>query len=275
MLRPWMIKAFIGVAGFAGGFAAGFLVHKKMNDVKFEEISEEEMSEIEKGIVKQETKQEEEKQENHVSYGLGKAQELPEDTNELRNVLQGKTSYVNADNEQKKAYEKMWKATAEYSNKDNADALPVYFNNEVVKKEPEEDTGELEGPEEEDFDGEFLEQIEREASEAGNNFTEPPHEIDLAEFYNGRPDYDKVTINWFEPDDVWIDDHEDVIKDVESYIGSNKRIFDHPGPDGDIDVRFFRNNHYQTDYEIIRHHRSWNEETGEQGSDAVDWRSLF
>ena len=36
-MKPVIVKIFIGVAGFAGGFAAGFFAHKKMNEVKFEE----------------------------------------------------------------------------------------------------------------------------------------------------------------------------------------------------------------------------------------------
>ena len=255
MMKPWMIKVIIGVVGFGGGFAAGFFCHKKMNDVKFEEITAEEMAAIESRAVEKQADIPSQDAGVKVTDEIGAAQKLPEDPDEMRNLLQGKKPYIEADNEQKRAYEKMWKATKDYSSEDNANRIPV------IPEPPSED--EDENPEEEDFDEDFLEQIEQEAVEAGNNFVDPPHQIDLSDFYNDRPEYDKITIKYFEPDNTWIDDNDEVIADISSYIGTNRDLFKTPGMDDDPDVRFIRNDRYNTDYEIIRHHRSWSEETGE------------
>ena len=255
MVKPWVVKVIIGVVGFGGGFAAGFLTHKKMNNLEFEEVTSEEFAALENKVRAEDNKvisQAESKPRDIASEALGAAQKLPEDADAIRNTLQGKKPYIEADNAQKRAYEKMWKATKEYSNEENANSIPVPA-----------DAADEEHPEEEDFDEEFLEQIEQEAVEAGNSFTDPPHEIDLSEYYNGRPDYDKVTIKWFEADNTWIDDNDEVIADISSYVGSDVKPFARPGLDGEEDIRFYRNDRYGTDYEIIRHHRSWHEETGE------------
>lgn len=259
-MKPWMIKLIIGALGFGGGFAAGFFCHKKMNDIKFEEVTEEEFAEIEKKVQaqqKSEVKDIPEEKPAIVSDELGAAQEMPENTDDLRNFLQGKKPYLEADAEQKKAYEKMWKATKEYSSEENANKIPVV---PIPTDEGEEE----ESPEEEDFDEEFMEQIEQEAVEAGNNFVDPPHQIDLIDFYNDHPEYDKVTIQWYQDDNVWIDDNEEIIPDISSYVGiETKNPFDEDPIDGDPDTRFWTNPRYGTDYEFIRHHRSYREATGE------------
>ena len=254
-MKPW-IKIIIGVVcGFAGGFAAGFLSHKKMNDIQFEEISEEEMKEIEARIQNKDisdgsdkTKEEIEKVFDSPVKNIFTDEQLPEDPDKLRNALQGKTPYMKADSEQKTKYEEMWKTVKEYSSESNANDIPT----------------EEAGPGEEEFDEDFLEMIEEEAAEPGKGFVEPPHLIDLADFYNDRPEFDKVTIHWFEPDNTWIDDNEDIIADISSYIGMENvdKMFAKNGPGDDPDVRFVRNEQYGSDYEIIRHHRSWQETNG-------------
>lgn len=262
MVKPWVIKVIIGVIGFGGGFAAGFLTHKKMNNLEFEEVTSEEFAALEKKAMAEDNKLSQtdiNKTPEMASEGLGAAQKLPDDADAIRNTLQGKKPFIEADNAQKQAYEKMWKATKEYSSEENANAIPVY----PVSPNQATDEAEEEHPEDEDFDEEFLEQLEQEAVETGNSFTDPPHEIDLSEYYNGRPDYDKVTIKWFEPDNTWVDENDDVIADISSYVGSDVKPFARPGLDGEEDIRFYRNDRYGTDYEIIRHHRSWHEETGE------------
>lgn len=251
-MKPW-IKIFIGVVcGFAGGFAAGFFSHKKMNDIQFEEISEEEMKEIEKSIQnsKETVRESVEQVFKEPVTEIFEKTDLPENPDELRNTLQGKTPYIQADKDQKLMYEKLWNATKEYSDEDNANNLPT---------EAEE-----RGPEEEEFDEEFLEMLENEIVEPGSSFVEPPHMISLSDFYNDRPEFDKITIEWFEEDNVWIDEKEEIIGDISSYIGmlDAPSLFKVNGPEDDPDVRFVRNDQYGTDYEIIRHHRSWKETTG-------------
>lgn len=249
-MKIW-IKIAIGVVcGFAGGFASGFFVHKKMNDVKFEEVSEEEMNEIEQMAQKDIQGMKEVANDLHaVNVKTEEAIDNAKNTDELRNAMQGKTPYIRADHDQKRAYEKMWQTTKEYSSEDNANGIPV----PIVPEEEEDDH-----PGEEDFDEDFLEQIEEEAAEAGNDFTEPPHLITLGEFYNERPEYDKVTIDWYQPDNTWTDERQEIIADIRDYIGMEPDgLFEQNTGDDDPDVRFVRNEKYGSDYEIIRHHRSW------------------
>lgn len=265
-MKPILIKVLIGVAGFAGGFASGFLVHKKMNEVKFEEITEEEMAEIEQREATENdisAAPKENTDSSLVSDDLGAAQELPEKEDDIRNALQGKTPYIQADAETKTAYEKMWKATENYSSKENADKYPVWNWTPGAEKDTD-DEAEYESPTEEDFDEDFLEQLEQEAAEAGNNFVDPPHQIDLISFYNDHPEWDSVTIKWYMDDNTWIDEKDEKIPDIQSYTGIGVRNpFDESPIDDDPDVRFWANPRYQTNYEFIRHHRSWAETVGE------------
>jgi hypothetical protein len=260
-MKPIIVKIFIGLVGFGGGFAAGFLAHKKMTELKFEEVSEEEFQQIEQSVAsdtKTDSHDKSSLETSPVSEDIGAAQNLPDDPDEMRNQLQGKTPFIKADEEQKMAYEKLWKATKNYSSEENANSIPT-FNGEKL---PEED-GEDEHPSEEDFDEDFLERIEQEAVEAGNNFAHPPYQVDLAGFWNDHPEFDHITINYYEPDNVWLDERDEIIADISSYIGSNQDLFKQPGMDNDPDVRFICNERYGTNYEIIRHHRSYKETVGE------------
>lgn len=263
-MKPWIIKLAIGVLGFGGGFAAGFFTHKKMNDIQIEEISEEEMQKIENEVAetKKDIPEEENKPESNVSEELGAAQELPDKEDDIRNTLQGKTPYIQADKDTKTAYEKLWKATEGYSNAENADRYPVWRTEQATDKVTDE--AEEESPEEDDFDEEFLEQLEQEAVEAGNAFVDPPHQIDLVSFYNDHPEWDSVTIKWYMEDNTWIDENDEIIPDIQSYTGIGiGNPFNEDPLDEDPDVRFWANPRYQTNYEFIRHHRSWAETTGE------------
>lgn len=237
-MKPW-IKILIGVvSGFAGGFAAGFFFCKKMNDIQFVEIDEEEMNKIEEDL-----KQSKEEGKPDSQEVIQKAVEEadPQNEDELRNALQGKVSYIKADQEAKQRFASAWNNIKVYSDEENANSLPVDID--------------------ENFDEEFLETIEEEAVEPGQ--VEPPHIISLSEFYNERPEYDKITIEWYEEDDVYLDEREEIIADISSYIGMNRdKLFKNLGPDDDPDVSFVRNDQYGSDYEIIRHHMSYKEATG-------------
>ena len=236
-MKIW-IKILIGVVtGFGGGFVSGFLVHKKLNDVQFEEVSEEQMKEIEQKVNAAKEKAEAKEKELPET--------LPEDPDKLKLALQGKRPYIEADKEQKQAYEKLWNATKEYSNEENANELPTQDEEEFTEEE-------------------YVSQLEQEAEkEAADEFVEPPHVIGLADFYNDRPENDKITIHWYEPDNVWLDENEEIIPDIKSYIGMQvQTLFASNSPDDDPDVRFIRNDRYGSDYEIIRHHRSFRETVG-------------
>ena len=252
-MKPW-IKILIGVvAGFAGGFASGFFAHKKMNDIQFEEVSEEEMQEIENTIsnTTESLKEKVDKAFSVTDISKEAMNEASSNPEKMKNVLQGKTPYIQADKDQKMAYEKLWKATKNYSDEENANQLPT-----------DSAEGEDADSSEEGFDQEFIEMLEEEGK--GDRYVEPPHVISLSEFYNERPEFDKITIDYFEPDKVWLDEKEEIIGDIVSYVGMNDipSLFEENTPEDDPDVRFIRNEQYGTDYEIIRHHRSYMETTG-------------
>ena len=230
MNKLWVKLLIAVVSGFGGGFAAGFFAHKKMNDVKFEEVTEEEMAQIEEKVNAAKEKAEKEKKDILPD-------DLPENEDKLRMALQGKTSYAKADEEKKKQYEKIWSTMKDYSDEENANELPIQ------EEEEEEDEEQDDIPEEPDFD--------------------PPHEIGLADFWNDRNYHDKVTIDWYEPDNVWTDEKGEIIDNIESYVGMEvKGLFASNSPDDDPDIRFVRYDKRGSDYEIIRHHRSYHETVG-------------
>ena len=232
-MKPW-IKILIGVvSGFAGGFAAGFLCHKKMNDIQFEEIDEEEMAKIEN-----ELKNNKEEKADPLEKKMDILEKVdPQNEDETRNAMQGKISYIKADEEAKARFASTWETVKGYSDEDNADSLPI---------DPEDG-----------LDEDFLEMIEKEEVEPGQ--MEPPHLITLSEFYNERPEYDKITIDWYEEDNTYLDENEEIIADIQSYVGTNAAALfgKNTGEQDDPDIRFVRNEQYGSDYEIVRHHISW------------------
>lgn len=242
-MKPW-IKVLIGVvSGFAGGFAAGFLFHKKLNDIQFDEIDEEEMSKIENSV-----KENAESKEETIDIlsGVSKVIENadPQNEDELRNALEGKVSYIKADAEAKKRFASTWETIKDYSSEENADSMPVNV--------------------EENFDEDFLEMFELEEVEPGQ--VTPPHIISFNEFYNERPEYDKITIEWYEDDNTLVDENGEFIIDAVPYIGQSSvgDLFKESTNDEDPDVRFIRNEQYGSDYEIVRYHRSYKETVGEE-----------
>ena len=232
-MKPWIKILISVVSGFAGGFAAGFLCHKKMNDIQFEEIDEEEMAQIENELKK--NKEEKTDPLEKKMDILEKAD--PQNKDEIRNAMQGKISYIKADEEAKARFASTWETVKGYSDEDNADSLPI---------DPEDG-----------LDEDFLEMIEKEEVEPGQ--MEPPHLITLSEFYNERPEYDKITIDWYEDDNTYLDENEEIIADIQSYVGTNAAALfgKNTGEQDDPDIRFVRNEQYGSDYEIVRHHISW------------------
>lgn len=243
--------AITAVCAFGGGFLAGWFGHKKVNDVQFEEIEEAEMAKIEENL-----KEKEGGGDKPSSFFPKTDEDLPTDKDKLRMTLQGKVSYLEADQAAKEKYAKIWGTVHEYSDKDNADNLPL---------ESEEEEGHPMMDEE--FDPDFLDLIEDEESlDIGHG--KPPYPIELSDFYNERNEYDKITIDWYEPD-TFVDENEQIIADLKSYFGDIDivALFSKCEEDEDPDIRFIRNESYGTDYEVVRHHRSWMETTGTGGSD--------
>lgn len=238
-MKPWLKIALAAFLGFGGGFGVGFWFHKKLNDVEFEEVSEEEMNKIEGQLQEKEASTEKE---------YGSDDQLPTDKDELRFHLQGKKSYIQADREAKEAYSKIWETVKDYSSEENANELPTENM-------------------EEGFDEGFIQEALEEDKEDTNQ-PKPPYPISLIDFYNERNEYDKITIDWYEPK-VFVDEREEIIADITSYVGSIDLddLFNRTGDDEDPDIRFVRNEGYSTDYEIIRHHKTWPEMVGMGGSE--------
>lgn len=238
MMKPW-VKILLGVViGFGGGFAAGFYTHKKLNDVQFEEVDEIEMAAIEKKV-----------QEKEAAKPLTD-EDLSGDPDKLRLQLQGKKSFLEADREAKEKYSEIWNTVKGYSNEENANEIPVVENME------------------EGFDENFIQEAMDEEQETDISKVKPPYPIDLAMFYNERNEYDKITIDWYEPN-TFMDEREEPIADIRSYIGeiNIQDLFRETDANDDPDIRFVRNEEYNTDYEIVRHHRTWEETTGTGGSE--------
>jgi len=238
-MKLWIKIALTALASFGGGFAAGFFCHKKMNDFVFEETTKEEMQQIEESLKEKEGPKEKEYPPDDT---------LSTDPDKLRLQLQGKKSYIQADREAKEKYAQIWGTVKNYSSEENANDIPVEDVNE------------------DEIDEDFIkEALEEENSE--NDF-KSPYPIDLAAYYNERNDYDKITIDWYEPN-TFVDEREEIIADIKTYTGdiNLKELFKDSSYDEDPDVRFVRNEGYSTDYEIIKHHRTWEETTGMGGSE--------
>ena len=245
-MKVWIKITLAAIAGFGGGFGAGFWFHKKLNNVEFEEVSEEEMNEITSKLEEGSAK---------PKNDILTDEDLSTDPDELRKQLQGKKSYIEADREAKEKYAQIWGTVNKYSNEDNANNLPIEAD----------ETDEIENGIDESF---IQEALEEQDAKVGNDSDANVYAIELVDFYTENG-YDKITIDWYEPDSTFINENEEVIADITSYIGDIDihELFKTSYENEDPDVRFVRNESYSTDYEIIRHHKSWAEMTGIGGSE--------
>lgn len=85
-----------------------------------------------------------------------------------------------------------------------------------------------------------------------------PYVISDGDFLEGMPGYDKITITYYEQDDVLADDHEDVIHDVGRFIGNDAltAFSRKPGAEG---VVYVRNTQLSTDFEVVLDRGSYSE----------------
>lgn len=58
-----------------------------------------------------------------------------------------------------------------------------------------------------------------EEEEGPTEYSELPEEIDKGEFYNGWEDYESVTLTLYSKDGVVLDEVEDIVDDIRSYVG--------------------------------------------------------
>ena len=86
-----------------------------------------------------------------------------------------------------------------------------------------------------------------------------PYVIPLDSFIDEMIGYDKITLGYYEEDDVLVDDNEDMIDDVDYVIGHDALDRFGDGSEDD-DVVYIRNERTGADYEVIRHHKSYQTE---------------
>jgi len=99
---------------------------------------------------------------------------------------------------------------------------------ESDKKEREEELAEAEGPSEDRY---------------------MPYEITEIEFSEEELSFDKVSLSYYQDDDVLVDENEEEIISVDDYIGTdNLNIFSKSGKN----CMYVRNEKISTDYEIVR-----------------------
>lgn len=85
-----------------------------------------------------------------------------------------------------------------------------------------------------------------------------PYEISDSEFINGYPNYDKVSITYYDEDLVVADDlTNEMIVDPEKLIGED---YLHYFSSGDDDVIYIRNDKISTDFELTRYEGSFSKD---------------
>ena len=81
--------------------------------------------------------------------------------------------------------------------------------------------------------------------------------ISLDTFGNENPDYDKISISYYEDDDTLADEQDEIMQEVEGTIGEALLCFGDQSDDPD--VVYVRNERLSIDYEVVRLHRSYQE----------------
>lgn len=81
--------------------------------------------------------------------------------------------------------------------------------------------------------------------------------ITFEEFSNEEPNFEKLTLTYYEEDDVLTDERDGVIPEPTNIVGV--RAFESFGKGAEPDVVYVRNNRNSSDFEIIRNHGSFSE----------------
>ena len=90
---------------------------------------------------------------------------------------------------------------------------------------------------------------------------EVPYPINFEDF-NGNESYEKACLTYYEPDDQLVDEDEELIPDIETYVCLDfARYFDDPDSD-DPNTIYIRNEKLRMDFEITRMHVSYAEMMG-------------
>lgn len=96
------------------------------------------------------------------------------------------------------------------------------------------------------------------ALERSRRSVEKPYIIHEDECIAGEVDHRKIEVTYFEIDEVFVDDNDQVLTNAEEVIGRQNLRFGHGS--SDPDTVFVRNNKLELDIEITRLHKSYEEE---------------
>jgi len=88
--------------------------------------------------------------------------------------------------------------------------------------------------------------------------TSRPYVISLEDFADGCSEYEKVSLYYYDKDDILINEEEQVMPEVDTLIGSALLCFGNASDDPDI--VYVRNDPQLCDYEIVRYYTSYQEE---------------
>lgn len=94
--------------------------------------------------------------------------------------------------------------------------------------------------------------------ELGNRSPDKPYIISHDEFMDNEPDYNQLTLAYFDGDDVLSDIHDQPIDDVIELVGLNYQWFGHGSKDSRI--VYIRNEKLSTDFEIVHNKGKYVEE---------------
>lgn len=83
-----------------------------------------------------------------------------------------------------------------------------------------------------------------------------PYVISLEEFMEDRQEFDKISLVYFDEDDVLIDERESIIPDVDAVIGTDNLNHFGSGSDSEHSL-YIRNEKAEADYEVTRDMRSY------------------
>lgn len=108
-----------------------------------------------------------------------------------------------------------------------------------------------------DGDSYKYEQISREANQRDRD-VDAPHIISYEEFNEEMTHYDKLSISFYEDDEVLVDENEEVIVDPVSVVGE-EALQSFGVLSEDPEVVYVRNDRLSIDYEIIRLSKSYSE----------------
>lgn len=105
---------------------------------------------------------------------------------------------------------------------------------------------------EEDLDDELDNEEKVEALRKARENQEVPYPINAAEFHNTQQWYEKITLTYFEGNDVLTDDREDPIDNPEELVGTDYKNLFGMIDENEPDIVMIRNDRNGCDYEICR-----------------------